>query len=181
MPIDHAMALTRTPRSPVSTSGAADTSGRKSSATLAAPSASPAQVTPRGLGPSFSSGRGRATVGGPASSPRTHLQQWQKESHDRRLDGDHQRRDSGGHGQLRPMQQPVADEKEEKAEDDPGAPSLASRPLSFPQCPGEEDGPRKEMTGRGGEQRRDRFDRVADGEESRAPDHVDGKEGEDRL
>src|ERR1700738_1439656 len=79
------------------------------------------------------------------------------------------------------MQQSVADEKEEKAEDDPGAPSLASRPLSFPQCPGEEDGPRNQMPGRGGEQRRYRFDRVADGEESRAPDHVDGKEGEDRL
>src|SRR6266478_2640300 len=118
---------------------------------------------------------------GHASRPRTQLQQRQQESHDRRLDGDHQGRHSGRHAQLRPVEQPVADEKEEKAEDDPGAPSLASRPLSFPQRPGEEDGARNQMTGRGGEQRRDRLDSVADGEESRAPDHVDGKEGEDRL
>ena len=42
----------------------ADTAGRKSSATLAAPNANPAQVTPRGPGPSFSSGNSSATIAG---------------------------------------------------------------------------------------------------------------------
>src|SRR5207237_10329270 len=82
---------------------------------------------------------------------------------------------------LGPVKQTVTDEKEEEAENDPRAQSLARRPLSFPECPAEENGPGKQMPDRGREQRGDRFDRVADCEEGRAPDHVDRKKGEDCL
>ena len=64
MPSDQATALTSTATSPMDTPCPADTSGRKSNATLAAPRASPAQVKPRGLGPSFSTGSRSATIAG---------------------------------------------------------------------------------------------------------------------
>src|SRR5437764_14315690 len=44
--------------------GSADTSGRKSRATLTAPTASPDQVMPRGRGPNFRTGSRRATIAG---------------------------------------------------------------------------------------------------------------------
>src|SRR5215469_5393525 len=78
-----------------------------------------------------------------------------------------------------PMQRPVADEKEENADDDASADLRPSGTQAFGQAPNKKDGTSGEMPEAGGVKRRNAFNRISNCQVSGSPNDVNSKKARD--
>src|SRR5262245_34157903 len=77
------------------------------------------------------------------------------------------------------MQRPVANEKEENADDDAGADLRPSGTQALSQTPCEKNGTGNEMPEAGGVKRRNAFNRICNCQVSGSPDDVNSKKARD--
>src|SRR5215831_16035240 len=80
---------------------------------------------------------------------------------------------------LGPMQRPVANEKEENADDDAGADLRPSGTQALSQTPCEKNGTGNEMPEAGGVKRRNAFNRISNCQVRGSPDEVNSKKARD--